>query len=110
MALGSIKTPDDFRPLAAADKVVLNLWQDITPQPATNGFAGHRRQSYVETRVKRIRAGISKMNGGMRRPCCWQGCPHRVRNRRLARLRLNQPSPQLHLIFCCYNNLIFLAK
>ena len=30
-----------------------------------------------ETRKRRIEAGIDKLRGGMRRPCCWPGCPHR---------------------------------
>jgi hypothetical protein len=29
------------------------------------------------TRERRIEVGIDKMRGGMRRPCCWPGCPHR---------------------------------
>jgi hypothetical protein len=30
-----------------------------------------------DTRKRRIEVGIDKMCGGMRRPCCWPGCPHR---------------------------------
>ncbi len=31
----------------------------------------------AETRSIRIKKAISKLKGGMRRPCCWVGCPHR---------------------------------
>jgi hypothetical protein len=31
----------------------------------------------AETRGVRIQKAISKMKSGMRRPCCWSGCPHR---------------------------------
>ena len=31
----------------------------------------------AETRGIRIKKGISKLKSGMRRPCCWVGCPHR---------------------------------
>ncbi|MBI3297009.1 MAG: YdeI/OmpD-associated family protein [Elusimicrobia bacterium] len=30
-----------------------------------------------ETRKRRIAVGLDKMRKGMRRPCCWPGCPHR---------------------------------
>ncbi|MBP7804766.1 MAG: YdeI/OmpD-associated family protein, partial [Candidatus Pacebacteria bacterium] len=30
-----------------------------------------------ETRNIRITKAISKLSGGMRRPCCWAGCGHR---------------------------------
>lgn len=71
------KMPDDFRAAIAADKVVLNLWQDITPLARNEWICWVTDGKLAETRVKRIRVGISKMHSGMRRPCCWQGCSHR---------------------------------
>jgi hypothetical protein len=28
----------------------------------------------------RIKKAISKLKSGMRRPCCWAGCIHRLKN------------------------------
>ena len=74
------KTPNDFKAAIQANKVAAKLWQDITPLARNEWICWVTDGKLAETRVKRIRVGISKMNGGMRRPCCWQGCPHRVRN------------------------------
>ena len=74
------KTPDDFKAAIQANKVATKLWQDITPLARNEWICWVTDGKLAETRVKRIRVGISKMNGGMRRPCCWQGCPHRIRN------------------------------
>jgi hypothetical protein len=34
----------------------------------------------AETRRKRIDWGCENLRAGKRRPCCWPGCPHRVKS------------------------------
>ena len=72
--------PDDIKKVLLANKPLLEKWNKLTPLARNEWICWVTDGKLAETRVKRIRVGISKMNGGMRRPCCWQGCPHRVRN------------------------------
>jgi uncharacterized protein YdeI (YjbR/CyaY-like superfamily) len=55
----------------------LAIWQDITPLARNEWICWVDSAKQEKTRLRRIEVGISKMNGGMRRPCCWQGCAHR---------------------------------
>lgn len=66
--------PTDFRTAIADDEMV---WQDITPLARNEWICWVTSAKKAETRVKRIEVGLDKMRTGMRRPCCWAGCPHR---------------------------------
>lgn len=69
--------PPDFRKALLSDKKALALWQDITPLARNEWICWVTSGKKAETRKHRIEVGLSKMDGGMRRPCCWAGCPHR---------------------------------
>jgi hypothetical protein len=69
--------PGDFKKAIAADKKVLALWQDITPLARNEWICWVISGKKAETRDIRITKALSKMRGGMRRPCCWIGCIHR---------------------------------
>ena len=71
------KMPADFKKAILASKTVTSLWQDITPLARNEWICWVISGAKVETRGIRIEKGISKMKGGMRRPCCWVGCMHR---------------------------------
>lgn len=71
------KIPEDFKKAIAAHPKVLNLWQDITPLARNEWICWVISGKKAETRGIRIAKAISKMKGGMRRPCCWAGCIHR---------------------------------
>jgi len=78
IAGGTVHTmPADFRAAVAADPKVLKLWQDITPLARNEWICWVTSGKLAETRGIRIKKGLSKMRGGMRRPCCWAGCMHR---------------------------------
>ncbi len=72
--------PDDLAQAITKDAQVTKLWQHITPLARNEWICWITSGKLKETRAKRIDVGISKMQGGMRRPCCWAGCPHRERN------------------------------
>lgn len=74
------KMPADWQKALLAHKQVLDLWYDITPLARNEWICWVTEAKKQETRSRRIKVGISKMTGGMRRPCCWAGCPHRVKN------------------------------
>ena len=74
--------PADFKTAIASNETVAQLWQDITPLARNEWICWIEDAKKPETRAKRIAVGLDKMTRGMRRPCCWQGCPHRERNGR----------------------------
>jgi uncharacterized protein YdeI (YjbR/CyaY-like superfamily) len=69
--------PADFRSALAASPKALAVWDDITPLARSEWICWVTSGKKAETRGIRIEKGISKLKGGMRRPCCWAGCPHR---------------------------------
>ena len=75
---GTVHTlPIDFKKAVASNRVVLALWEDITPLARNEWICWVISGKKSETRNIRIEKALSKMKGGMRRPCCWVGCPHR---------------------------------
>ncbi len=70
--------PADFKAAIAANKAVQTLWDDITPLARNEWICWVISGKKAETRGVRIEKAISKMKGGMRRPCCWIGCIHRT--------------------------------
>jgi uncharacterized protein YdeI (YjbR/CyaY-like superfamily) len=71
--------PVDLRHAIASVRKVKSLWEDITPLARNEWICWVVSGKKAETRGIRIRKALSKMKGGMRRPCCWAGCPHRSR-------------------------------
>jgi uncharacterized protein YdeI (YjbR/CyaY-like superfamily) len=71
------KMPADFRKAIAASAGAKKTWDDITPLARNEWICWVTSGKKAETRDIRIKKGISKLKGGMRRPCCWAGCPHR---------------------------------
>lgn len=74
------KVPKDFAEALIAHKTALALWNDITPLARNEWICWIEEAKKEETRVRRVRVGISKLTSGMRRPCCWTGCWHREKN------------------------------
>ncbi|MFZ1812278.1 MAG: YdeI/OmpD-associated family protein [Candidatus Saccharimonadales bacterium] len=72
------KLPADLREAILADATMLNVWQDITPLARNEWICWVEDAKKPETRARRIAVGRSKMQSGMRRPCCWAGCTHRT--------------------------------
>lgn len=69
--------PKDLKQAIVSNKKVLELWEDITPLARNEWICWIISGKKEETRNIRIDKAISKMKGGMRRPCCWAGCTHR---------------------------------
>ncbi len=69
--------PKDFREALVATPAALAAWQDITPLARNEWICWVTSGKKAETRSIRIEKGLSKLKGGMRRPCCWAGCTHR---------------------------------
>jgi uncharacterized protein YdeI (YjbR/CyaY-like superfamily) len=71
------RLPADLRKAIASDPLVRRLWGEITPLARNEWVCWVTAGKKAETRGIRIAKALSKMRGGMRRPCCWPGCPHR---------------------------------
>lgn len=69
--------PADLRKALAADPRAGAVWEDITPLARNEWICWITSAKKAETREHRILVGLDKMHKGMRRPCCWAGCPHR---------------------------------
>lgn len=75
---GTVHTlPADMRTMIVASPRVRALWEEITPLARNEWICWVKDAKKSETRSRRIKVGRSKLLSGMRRPCCWAGCPHR---------------------------------
>ncbi|HEY4505075.1 MAG TPA: YdeI/OmpD-associated family protein [Candidatus Paceibacterota bacterium] len=71
------KLPNDFRKAITTNPKAKATWDDITPLARNEWICWVISGKKAETRIIRIEKAISKLKNGMRRPCCWTGCPHR---------------------------------
>ncbi len=71
------KLPTDLRDAVTATPKALQTWEDITSLARNEWICWVTSGKKADTRDIRIRKAISKLSGGMRRPCCWAGCTHR---------------------------------
>ncbi len=71
------KMPTDLRKAIASIPAAHTLWKDITPLARNEWICWVTSGKKEETRGIRIKKALSKLAGGMRRPCCWAGCTHR---------------------------------
>ncbi len=69
--------PKDFKQALNASQVAYATWEDITPLARNEWICWITSGKKAETRNIRINKALSKLKSGMRRPCCWAGCPHR---------------------------------
>ncbi|MCE9549188.1 YdeI/OmpD-associated family protein [Candidatus Nomurabacteria bacterium] len=71
------KLPEDLWKHLVSNKKALKVWEDITPLARNEWICWVISGKKAETRNIRIKKAMSKLEGGMRRPCCWAGCIHR---------------------------------
>ncbi len=72
--------PPDLRKALAADAKARAMWEDITPLARNEWICWTTYVKKAETRAEHVSRVVSELKEGMRRPCCWPGCKHRVRN------------------------------
>ncbi len=64
--------PKDFSAaLGAAPEKIQRVWKDITPMARWEWVRWVNATRNPETRRRRVEVSMSKMNGGKRRPCCF---------------------------------------
>ena len=70
------KVPPDLR-RALSDSAARAAWEDITPLARNEWICRVISVKKPETRKQHIERTRTELKEGMRRPCCWPGCPHR---------------------------------
>lgn len=65
------KVPEDVRKALATSSKADALWKDITPNARCDWIRWVRAVKTPETRKKHLEVMLSKLNRGMRRPCCF---------------------------------------
>ncbi len=73
------KVPDDIRTLLNSHKDIMELWNSLTPRARNEWICWVITVKREETRVKHLQRLRDDLRQGKRRPCCWAGCPHRVK-------------------------------
>jgi hypothetical protein len=63
--------PQDIEQALAKNPDARSLWDTITPLARWEWIRWIHSTGRAETRTKRIAVACSKLNSGMRRPCCW---------------------------------------
>jgi uncharacterized protein YdeI (YjbR/CyaY-like superfamily) len=71
------KVPADLRKALIADPDARAKWEDITPLARNEWICWTISVKKSETRKQHVERVCSELKEGMRRPCCWPGCPHR---------------------------------
>ncbi|HVY67796.1 MAG TPA: YdeI/OmpD-associated family protein [Patescibacteria group bacterium] len=69
--------PQDLKQTLTAAPKAKAVWDSITPLARNEWICWVTSGKKRETRTIRLKKAISKLQSGMRRPCCWAGCPHR---------------------------------
>jgi hypothetical protein len=63
--------PEDLQNALAADPQAQTLWMDCTTMARWDWIRWINATAQQETRRRRIAVALSKLNSGMRRPCCF---------------------------------------
>ncbi len=65
------EVPEDLQKALATSPTAAALWKDITPMARWDWTRWIRAVKTPETRQKHIEVALSKLDKGMRRPCCF---------------------------------------
>ncbi|HCR35966.1 hypothetical protein A2130_00380 [Candidatus Woesebacteria bacterium GWC2_33_12] len=71
------KVPKDLSKTLTSDSKILSIWEDLTPLARNEWICWVENAKHLDTRNRRIERVRSEIEEGIRRPCCWAGCPHR---------------------------------
>src|SRR5580698_1046648 len=83
LSTGVVHTvPADLRKALVSDPAARATWEDITPLARNEWICWVLSVKKPEALRQHVERVCSELKEGMRRPCCWPGCPHRERNPR----------------------------
>ncbi|MDE2188542.1 MAG: YdeI/OmpD-associated family protein [Patescibacteria group bacterium] len=70
--------PPDLRKALINDRDAFAKWQDITPLARNEWICWTISVKSEDKRKEHVSRVVSELKEGMRRPCCWIGCTHRI--------------------------------
>ncbi|MCS6982388.1 MAG: YdeI/OmpD-associated family protein [Flavobacteriales bacterium] len=70
------EAPDDLSQVFKEMPEVLERWKSLTPLARNEWICWIISAAKPQTRSKRIKQLTTQLLSGIRRPCCWPGCPH----------------------------------
>lgn len=70
--------PPDLKRALITNPKALVKWEDITPLARNEWICWTISVKTPETRREHVKRVCSELKEGMRRPCCWPGCTHRL--------------------------------
>ncbi len=71
------KIASDLKNALLTDSRALEKWEEITPLARNEWICWVTHVKKAETRKEHIKRMMAELKEGVRRPCCWPGCPHR---------------------------------
>jgi uncharacterized protein YdeI (YjbR/CyaY-like superfamily) len=71
------KIPPDLRSALLSSQKAVEAWNSLTPLARNEWICWTTAVKKPETRKAHIERLCADIARGKRRPCCWQGCPHR---------------------------------
>ena len=74
--------PEDLRETLVSAQAVRDAWNDLTPLARNEWICWVISVKKPETRANHIERLREELLEGKRRPCCWPGCPHRIKSKR----------------------------
>lgn len=74
------KLPSDLKSALLGSEDAQTAWRDITPLARNEWICWVESAKLIETRERRISRAVEELAAGDRRPCCWPGCIHRIKN------------------------------
>lgn len=72
------KVPVDLREALTTDHKALIAWEDLIPLSRNEWICWVTFVKKDETRKQHVKRVVSELREGVRRPCCWIGCIHRM--------------------------------
>lgn len=73
------KVPKDFKNILISSHKILDAWNCLTPLARNEWICWIISVKKTETRTAHIRRAGDELIKGVKRPCCWPGCPHRTK-------------------------------
>ena len=74
--------PEDMLRVLQQNKEILKIWNSLTPIQRNEWICWVTIVKKQETREKYIQRMIEELHQGIKKPCCWPGCPHRKPSRK----------------------------
>lgn len=74
--------PDKLGRLLMQHAAARTTWNEITPLARNEWICLVTSAKQEQTTERRLKRAIDQLSRGQKRPCCWEGCPHRTKNGR----------------------------